>query len=88
MKNVQNQNSSDTDVANRGVHSSTTVRCKHSEMSGLQYSIMGIIGAPMQINHIIISPSSAVANFGLWQSERESYLMILEHAGVSFTSAT
>lgn len=44
------------------------------------------LGAPVQINHDV-SPSSAVANFGLWQSERESYLMILEHAGVSFSSA-
>lgn len=85
MKNVQNQNSSDTDVANRGVHSSTTVRCKDSEMSGLQYSIMGYHRcANADKSHYILS-SSAVANFGLWQSERESYLMILEHAGVSFT---
>lgn len=34
-----------------------------------------------------VSVSSAVANFGLWQGERQSYLMILEHAGVSFSSA-
>lgn len=55
MKKVQNQNSSDADVDSSGLHSSTIIRCKDYEMSGLQYSIIAHLGAPMQINHFVMS---------------------------------
>lgn len=55
MENIQNQNSTDTDVDNRGLHSSRILRCKDYEMSGLLDSIIPHLGEPMQINHIIMS---------------------------------